>query len=100
MQSLTRPTFNRLALLALLALTFACAGLTALLHAAPADAHVCGFNRDEWYRHCTNDGSHVLITAEDFWGTEYTRCVGPGETFLGDLSYWRITGAWYIGFTC
>jgi hypothetical protein len=100
MQFLTRSSAKRVALLALLALTLACAGLTALLHADSAEAHVCGFNHDEWYVHCTNDGSHILITAEDFWGTEYTRCVGPGETFLGDLSYWTITGAWYIGYTC
>jgi hypothetical protein len=100
MQFVARLSAKRVALFALLALTFACATTTALMRADSAQARVCGYNYDEVYRHCTNDGSHILITAEDFWGTQYTLCVGPGDTSLGYLSYWRITGAWYIGYTC
>jgi hypothetical protein len=80
-----------------LAVAFAGAAMATQL-TTDAEAHVCGYNYDEVYTHCGT--THVLITAEDFWGTEYTLCVGPGDTSLGYLSYWRITGAWYIGYLC
>lgn len=98
MQFVARLSAKRMVLTALLAVTLACAGMTALLGADTAEAHVCGYNYDETYRHCGT--THVLVTAEDFWGTQYTVCVGPGDTSLGYLSYWRITGAWYIGYLC
>lgn len=60
----------------------------------------CGFNTDEYYRHC-DPNTRVLMDARNFWGTTYRDiCVGYGDTYLGDLSYWRIVNAWYNGRTC
>jgi hypothetical protein len=63
-----------------------------------AAAHACGYNSDEYYRHCGD--THVIIRAENFWGTDYYLCVGPGDTYLGYLSDWRIIYAVYIGYLC
>jgi hypothetical protein len=63
------------------------------------EAQACGFVGGETYRHCGT--THVLIDAEDFWGTTYRNiCVGPGDTHLGHLSTWVISYAWYIGRLC
>ena len=72
-----------------------------LAFSQPAQARTCGWlgAGSETYRHCSNR-TNVIIRAEDFWGTDYYRCVGPGDTFLGNLSRWRIVYAVYIGHTC
>ncbi|GAB7029244.1 hypothetical protein JCM4914_07050 [Streptomyces platensis subsp. malvinus] len=61
----------------------------------------CGFYKtgsDAFYRHCTTDGSNVVIKVKVAWAPDYERCVGPGRTWLGSAS--RIQGAHYVGRTC
>jgi uncharacterized protein DUF6355 len=76
----------------------------AVLVAAPpaatggASTQACGFYQPESYNHCGN--TWVQIHAENFWGTDYYLCVGPGVTHLGYLSTWRIINAVYTGFLC
>jgi hypothetical protein len=90
---------KRLKRLALLATVMAVVSASALALSGTASAHSCGFNTDQYYRHCGN--THVLLDARSFWGTTYRNiCVGPGDTYLGYLSYWRIVNAWYIGRLC
>jgi uncharacterized protein DUF6355 len=80
------------------------ASQTATVSAAPqaatdgASTQACGFFQPESYNHCGD--THVIIRAENFWGTDYHLCVGPGVTHLGYLSDWRIVYAVYIGFLC
>jgi hypothetical protein len=72
-----------------------------LASSQPAQAVTCGWlgAGSESYRHCSTR-THVVLRVEDFWGTDYYPCVGPGVTFLGNLSRWRIVDATYIGRTC
>lgn len=98
MQFVARHSPRRLVLIGWMALALAAASVVGLASAGSASAHSCGFNSDEVYNHCGN--THVLVTARNFWGTQYTVCVGPGEHDLGYLSYWRIVNAWYIGWLC
>lgn len=90
---------KRLKRLALI-LTVIAAATIPLAVTSSAPARSCGFNTDEYYVHC-DPYTHVLIDARSFWGTTYRDiCVGPGTTYLGYLSYWRIVNAWYNGRTC
>lgn len=69
--------------------------------ATPAAADPCGFYKtgsDAYYRHCTSDGSHVVIKVEVAWAPDYERCVAPGRTWLGSAD--KIQGAYYVGRTC
>ena len=86
MQFVARLSARRIVLIAVLALAFACAAAR-----RRAQAHVCGYSYDETYRQCGT--THVLITAENLWGTEWTVCVGPGDTFLKvNMSLRRASG--------
>ncbi|MEU9123161.1 DUF6355 family natural product biosynthesis protein [Streptomyces sp. NPDC048506] len=61
----------------------------------------CGFYKtssDAYYRHCTTDGSHVVIKVRVALAPDYDLCVGPGRTWLGSAS--RIQDAHYLGRTC
>jgi hypothetical protein len=69
--------------------------------ATPAAADPCGFyetSADAFYRHCTSDGSHVVIKVEVAHAADYERCVAPGRTWLGSAA--KIQGAHYVGRTC
>ncbi|MFE5394486.1 DUF6355 family natural product biosynthesis protein [Streptomyces sp. NPDC056568] len=86
--------------LATAALALASLGAVAVT-AAPAAADPCGFDEtgsDAFYRHCTSDGSHVVIKVEVAHAADYERCVGPGRTWLGAAG--KIQGAHYAGRTC
>lgn len=64
----------------------------------------CGWDPDApagraYYRHCTSDGSDIIIRVERHFGLSgYNLCVGPGRTPLGSLSV--IKYAWYTGRLC
>ncbi|MEE1929630.1 DUF6355 family natural product biosynthesis protein [Streptomyces sp. TRM 70351] len=67
---------------------------------APAGAEACGYwqtSADAWYNHCAKD-TRVVINVDVKWASDYTKCVGPGNTYLGSTS--SIRGAWYVGRTC
>ncbi|MEV0172007.1 DUF6355 family natural product biosynthesis protein [Streptomyces sp. NPDC050803] len=69
--------------------------------AGPAAADPCGFyetSADAYYRHCTDDGSRVVIKVEVAWAPDYERCAAPGTTWLGSAD--KIQGAYYVGRTC
>jgi hypothetical protein len=84
------------------AMVVTAAAVTSLTASEPAAARPCGY--DQWaevYNHCGH--TRVVIAYRDFFwffnGTHYT-CVGPGETYLGNLRGPRIVDAWYIGIRC
>ena len=69
--------------------------------AAPASATPCGFfktSTDAYYRHCTRDGSHVVIKVKVARARDHEACVRPGTTWLGSAQ--KIQGAYYVGRTC
>jgi hypothetical protein len=69
--------------------------------ASPAAAGPCGFyetGSDAFYRHCTTDGSRVVIKVEVARARDYERCVEHGTTWLGSAR--KIQGAHYAGRTC
>jgi len=69
--------------------------------AAPASATPCGFfktSTDAYYRHCTRDGSHVVIKVKVARARDHEACVRPGTTWLGSAR--KIQGAYYVGRTC
>nr|WSY58081.1 DUF6355 family natural product biosynthesis protein [Streptomyces sp. NBC_00886] len=73
----------------------------AVAAATPASAGPCGFyetGSDAFYRHCTTDGSRVVIKVEVARARDYERCVRPGRTWLGSAR--KIQGAHYVGRTC
>ncbi|MEU9498967.1 DUF6355 family natural product biosynthesis protein [Streptomyces sp. NPDC048196] len=88
------------------ALMLGAAAFCGTVAAAPGQAialtkEPCGFYKtgsDAYYRHCTNNGSNVVIKVKVAWAPDYERCVGPGRTWLGSAS--RIQGAYYVGRTC
>lgn len=67
----------------------------------PASAGPCGFYKtstDAYYRHCTTDGSHVVIKVKVALARDHELCVRPGTTWLGSAR--KIQGAYYVGRTC
>ncbi|MET7482278.1 DUF6355 family natural product biosynthesis protein [Streptomyces sp. NPDC005538] len=76
--------------------------LGAVAAASPLTAtEPCGFyetGSDAFYRHCTSDGSQVVIKVEVARAPDYETCVGPGRTWLGSAR--KIQGAHYTGRTC
>ncbi|WP_427919824.1 DUF6355 family natural product biosynthesis protein [Streptomyces sp. cg40] len=69
--------------------------------APPASPAPCGFYKtstDAYYRHCTRDGSHVVIKVRVARARDHEACVRPGTTWLGSAR--RIQGAYYVGRTC
>jgi len=69
--------------------------------ATPASAGPCGFYKtstDAYYRHCTRDGSHVVIKVKVARARDHEACVRPGTTWLGSAR--KIQGAYYVGRTC
>jgi len=75
--------------------------LSAVAAAGPASVGPCGFYKtssDAFYRHCTTDGSHVVIKVRVARARDHEECVRPGTTWLGSAH--RIQGAHYVGRTC
>ncbi|WP_369188074.1 DUF6355 family natural product biosynthesis protein [Streptomyces sp. R08] len=76
--------------------------LGAVAAASPvASGEPCGFyetGSDAFYRHCTTDGSQVVIKVEVARARDYERCVARGTTWLGSAR--KIQGAHYTGRTC
>ncbi|MEV0907637.1 DUF6355 family natural product biosynthesis protein [Streptomyces hokutonensis] len=69
--------------------------------AAPVSATPCGFfktSTDAYYRHCTRDGSHVVIKVKVARARDHEACVRPGTTWLGSAR--KIQGAYYVGRVC
>ncbi|WP_406454208.1 DUF6355 family natural product biosynthesis protein [Streptomyces sp. NBC_01622] len=69
--------------------------------ATPGSAGPCGFYKtstDAYYRHCTTDGSHVVIKVRVARARDHEACVRPGTTWLGSAR--KIQGAYYVGRTC
>lgn len=74
---------------------------TAAPGAQAAAMNPCGFYKtgsDAFYRHCTSDGSQVVIKVNVKNAPDYERCVSPGNTWLGSAK--KINGAHYVGRTC
>ena len=93
--------FRRTVTSALGAAALVLTSLGAVAAASPASAGPCGFyetGSDAFYRHCTTDGSRVVIKVEVARARDYERCVGHGTTWLGSAR--KIQGAHYAGRTC
>ncbi|WP_092604071.1 DUF6355 family natural product biosynthesis protein [Actinopolyspora xinjiangensis] len=60
----------------------------------------CGYfetEHDAKYNHCA-DNTHVVINVDTIWARDYTKCVGPGVTYLGSTDDIRFAS--YVGRTC
>ncbi|WP_017974817.1 DUF6355 family natural product biosynthesis protein [Actinopolyspora halophila] len=60
----------------------------------------CGYyqtEKDAYYNHCSNKTS-VVINVDTIWASDYTKCVGPGVTYLGSTDDIRFAS--YVGRTC
>ncbi|GAA4804731.1 DUF6355 family natural product biosynthesis protein [Streptomyces ziwulingensis] len=87
--------------LAATALVFTSLGTVAVTATPAGAAAPCGFYKtgsDAYYRHCTSDGSRVVIKVRVAKASDYERCVAPGTTWLGAAG--KIQGAHYAGRTC
>ncbi|WP_425332231.1 DUF6355 family natural product biosynthesis protein [Amycolatopsis alba] len=87
------------------AATVSLCGIASTASASPtmavAASKPCGYSESEghaWYKHCTSDGSRIVIRLDVPLGRDEDRCVGPGETDLGLASRYR--GAKYTGRLC
>ncbi|WP_406130672.1 DUF6355 family natural product biosynthesis protein [Streptomyces sp. NBC_00989] len=93
--------FRRTVISALGSAALVIGSLGAVAAASPAAANPCGFyetGSDAYYRHCTTDGSQVVIKVEVARARDYERCVAHGTTWLGSAR--KIQGAHYAGRTC
>ncbi|KGI82147.1 hypothetical protein IL38_07560 [Actinopolyspora erythraea] len=60
----------------------------------------CGYfetEHDAKYNHCS-DTTRVVINVDTIWAPDYTKCVGPGVTYLGSTDDIRFAS--YVGRTC
>ncbi|WP_327406238.1 DUF6355 family natural product biosynthesis protein [Streptomyces sp. NBC_01288] len=93
--------FRRTVISALGSAALVLGSLGGVAAASPAAAGPCGFyetGSDAFYRHCTTDGSRVVIKVEVARARDYERCVAHGTTWLGSAR--KIQGAHYAGRTC
>lgn len=93
--------FRRTVISALGSAALVLGSLGGVAAASPATASPCGFyetGSDAFYRHCTTDGSRVVIKVEVARARDYERCVAHGTTWLGSAR--KIQGAHYAGRTC
>ncbi len=91
---------------AVVALTVAGSGATAnaatarepAVRAPVTVSEGCGYLGWGKYRHCDGGtGSTVMLDVEDFWGSIFHYCVGPGTTNLQPVIKSRVIGAWWNG---
>jgi hypothetical protein len=96
--------FARNAALTVTATTALCAGAVPAATAAPAAEQgvtACGeYNSgiNVYYRHCTGDGSSVLVYVEHNGNpgspNDYYVCVGPNQNKFVGYTYWVIDARW------
>lgn len=60
----------------------------------------CGYHHhgpsEDWYGHCTTDGSVVQVRVVYDFAPDRTRCFGPGDWYLGT----NASNAYYTGRLC